>query len=454
MAQHTSGQGWPSKEDAEEAAAKVREYDERLITVVKDGPWWKLHYGEDSGRFSKISEAEVKQDGPGGYWRVHKNGKPGKKGWATQQGAQNSVNEVFVAESVTLSQFEDKTSLLPHIIADKVSGGDRVFADYAARRTLFHYNHDNGISPFRKGCNQSGNKGRDYLYAFITHWYDAWKANDNKPPMGHNYPLQEFKEDYMVAPLAVQLLEAIRKKNWHEANTLFEEAMQARVIARVNDIKTRVMMEDTKKCELCGSTTNVTLVDGTPLCAKCDPESDLDEASDPNNPKAKSGPHGWPAIKEETKTGGNTKTGGSPTSTETSTSTVANPLGNVTVTGGAGDGNTTVHVHLPEKPPTGAKTTVKEGIGDFPINLNPNDAEKQDTKDRLLKQGKYTLLNPCPKCGNGHWSDVPCNKLSAFAEAVEDFKCQKCGNEWPAEGAEKKCPKCGNNKGILELVGD
>lgn len=87
------------------------------------------------------------------------------------------------------------------------------------------------------------------------------------------------KEESMAAPLTVRLLEAIRKKNWHEANTLFERAMQARVIARVNDIKTRVMMEDANRCELCGSTKNVTMVDGTPLCAKCDPESDLDECS-------------------------------------------------------------------------------------------------------------------------------------------------------------------------------
>ena len=76
-----------------------------------------------------------------------------------------------------------------------------------------------------------------------------------------------------------KLLEAIRSKNWHEANVLFERSMQQRMMARVDDIKKRVMMEDEKRCELCGGTKNVKMVDDTPRCATCDPESDLDEAT-------------------------------------------------------------------------------------------------------------------------------------------------------------------------------
>lgn len=41
------GQGWPTKEDAEAAAKKVREYDDREITVVKDGKWFRLHRGPE-----------------------------------------------------------------------------------------------------------------------------------------------------------------------------------------------------------------------------------------------------------------------------------------------------------------------------------------------------------------------------------------------------------------------
>lgn len=44
---HYSGQGWPTKERAEEAAEKVRKYDDREITVVKVGQWWKIHYGPE-----------------------------------------------------------------------------------------------------------------------------------------------------------------------------------------------------------------------------------------------------------------------------------------------------------------------------------------------------------------------------------------------------------------------
>lgn len=45
--EHNSGQGWPTKEAAEEAAAKVRKYDDREITVVKDGKWFRIHYGPE-----------------------------------------------------------------------------------------------------------------------------------------------------------------------------------------------------------------------------------------------------------------------------------------------------------------------------------------------------------------------------------------------------------------------
>ena len=86
------------------------------------------------------------------------------------------------------------------------------------------------------------------------------------------------KESYM---LTASLLECIRAKNWHEANVLFEEIVVRKANARLDDIKTRVFMEDEKRCELCGSTKNVKMVNDTPLCAKCDPESDLDEAEWP-----------------------------------------------------------------------------------------------------------------------------------------------------------------------------
>jgi hypothetical protein len=43
------------------------------------------------------------------------------------------------------------------------------------------------------------------------------------------------------------------------------------------------------------------------------------------------------------------------TATSTKTSTVANPHGNVTVTGGAGDGATTVHIAMPAHPESKVK---------------------------------------------------------------------------------------------------
>lgn len=129
---HNSQQGWPSKEDAEEAAAKVRKYDtERDITVVKDGKWWRLNYG-----------------------------------------------------------------------------------------------------PYKE--------------------------------------VKESKDTHMT--LTVKLLEAIRAKDWHTANVLFEQSMQERMVTRIDDIKTRVMMEDEKRCEMCGSKKNVRMVDDTPICKECDVE--------------------------------------------------------------------------------------------------------------------------------------------------------------------------------------
>ena len=100
-------------------------------------------------------------------------------------------------------------------------------------------------------------------------------TSDPKCPKcgSHDIDLAESKT------LTASLLECIRAKNWHEANVLFNEEMQKRIYERLAEVKTRVMMEDEKRCELCGSTKNVTMVDGTPLCAKCDPESDLDEAT-------------------------------------------------------------------------------------------------------------------------------------------------------------------------------
>jgi hypothetical protein len=101
--------------------------------------------------------------------------------------------------------------------------------------------------------------------------------------------LQEIKESRM-AQLTVKLLEAIRAKDWHTANELFEHAMSTRVGAKLSDIKTRVCMEDTKKCELCGGTKDVkTLDDGTTICKDCDIEEcaeDLKNGIDKDMTKA------------------------------------------------------------------------------------------------------------------------------------------------------------------------
>jgi hypothetical protein len=91
------------------------------------------------------------------------------------------------------------------------------------------------------------------------------------------YHPDEVKEqkDTRMKPLTVKLLEAIRAKDWHTANELFTRTMQERMIARVDDIKTRVMMEDTTKCELCGGTKNLKVLDdGTAICKDCDVEEE------------------------------------------------------------------------------------------------------------------------------------------------------------------------------------
>lgn len=55
-----------------------------------------------------------------------------------------------------------------------------------------------------------------------------------------------------------------------------------------------------------------------------------------------------PAAGAAKKGSTSTETGGSPTSSKTSTETTANPKHNVTVTGGAGDGDTIVTINLPK----------------------------------------------------------------------------------------------------------
>ncbi len=116
-------------------------------------------------------------------------------------------------------------------------------------------------------------------------WIEDFPADNTSGP-GNNAGFQGTVHDIIDAldtgvqeesRMTFKLLEAIRAKDYHTANELFEFAMRDKMVAKVNDIKTRVYMEDASRCELCGSTQNVTMVDGTPLCAACDPESDLDE---------------------------------------------------------------------------------------------------------------------------------------------------------------------------------
>lgn len=70
---------------------------------------------------------------------------------------------------VTLEEFQDETALLPHVIANVIAPGDRAFADYASIKTVGCYN---GSDQFHRLLNRQS--GRDSLYAFMEHWYQAW----------------------------------------------------------------------------------------------------------------------------------------------------------------------------------------------------------------------------------------------------------------------------------------
>jgi hypothetical protein len=76
----------------------------------------------------------------------------------------------------TLTQLQDTTALLPGLIAGIVSGDDPAFVEWAETRTLYLYNHN---GQFRRMLHRQDSRER--LYAFIGHWWEAWKLRGGKP---------------------------------------------------------------------------------------------------------------------------------------------------------------------------------------------------------------------------------------------------------------------------------
>jgi hypothetical protein len=271
---------------------------------------------------------------------------------------------------------------------------------------------------------------------------------------------QDKLKESRMATLTVKLLEAIRAKDWHTANQLFERSMSARMASRVNDIKTRVFSEDTTKCELCGSTKNVrVLEDGTAICKACDVDEcygtkkDIKEAATA------------PAAKKAAPAKGSnsTETGGSPTSSETSTETTANPKHNVTVTGGAGDGDTIVTINLPKtikedkshstccddtiingKCSGCGKSVVKEddspyGSGTGYGKRDPSDMKTEDDDD--VEAGDVTEFNDTPGKDDGFnkglWKEGDDDDAS-----YEEGTCEACGEPLGNSGDPDFCADC------------
>jgi hypothetical protein len=90
-------------------------------------------------------------------------------------------------KQITLEQFQDKTALLPFLIAENVAGKRALplrdtidFCAYAQERTLFIYNHN---TRFRKQLERKTN--RETLYMFINHWLDSWIQKKGKVNHAH-----------------------------------------------------------------------------------------------------------------------------------------------------------------------------------------------------------------------------------------------------------------------------
>ena len=82
-------------------------------------------------------------------------------------------------KTLTLTEFSDKTALLPWLIAETVVLSStssledcEYFINTCDRRMLAHYNTD---SNFRKKLD--GKHSREFAYSFIGHWFDSYIKN-------------------------------------------------------------------------------------------------------------------------------------------------------------------------------------------------------------------------------------------------------------------------------------
>lgn len=74
-----------------------------------------------------------------------------------------------------MKTIEKDTALLPYVIADRVASDYPVvyeelteFLANKAERCYARNKH------FAKGVRRAGDRGRDFLYAFMYHWADGW----------------------------------------------------------------------------------------------------------------------------------------------------------------------------------------------------------------------------------------------------------------------------------------
>lgn len=76
------------------------------------------------------------------------------------------------------------------------------------------------------------------------------------------------------------LITAVTKKEYGAATGIFSGIMAEKVQAALSDLRKKLTEEDDKeqvqegndKCTHCGSTKDLADVDGTKICAECDPE--------------------------------------------------------------------------------------------------------------------------------------------------------------------------------------